>query len=201
MRAEGNGHSTQLVNPLIDNDLGGSWRWAYPTPAAKNTAVYAENMPPQIRQVKHNPKQPKSGEISTITTKVSDPDGIQYVKLQYQDVAPGNYIRHQYSDGSNNRHLIRYRILVKDNTEIRLLQMPYPDDPQPNFAYFVYDGVPAWSGADRPGMISYKKSVGQREIRPTQIPDWMYIIISTGSSVVEIMCNSSHPKPNSPILV
>ena len=29
---------------------------------------------------------------------------------------------------------------------------PYSDDPQPNFAYFVYDGIPAWTGADRPGV-------------------------------------------------
>ncbi|MCK4292397.1 MAG: lamin tail domain-containing protein, partial [Planctomycetes bacterium] len=29
----GKGHSMQLVNPFIDNDLGGSWRSAYPTPA------------------------------------------------------------------------------------------------------------------------------------------------------------------------
>ena len=28
---------------------------------------------------------------------------------------------------------------------------PYADDPQPNFAYFVYNGVPPWSGAIQPG--------------------------------------------------
>jgi hypothetical protein len=30
--------------------------------------------------------------------------------------------------------------------------VPYTDDPQPNFAYFVYDGVPAWTGAAQPGV-------------------------------------------------
>jgi hypothetical protein len=35
----GSGHSIQLVNPFFDNDLGGSWRSAYPTPAAQNTEV------------------------------------------------------------------------------------------------------------------------------------------------------------------
>ena len=30
------------------------------------------------------------------------------------------------------------------------LRVPYADDPQPNFAYFVYDGVPAWRGASQP---------------------------------------------------
>jgi hypothetical protein len=29
--------------------------------------------------------------------------------------------------------------------------VPYPNDPQPNFAYFVYDGIPSWSAAIRPG--------------------------------------------------
>ena len=54
----GNGHSIQLVNPDLDNDLGGSWRSAYPTPAAANSAVYAGNIPPHIRQVNHQPEQP-----------------------------------------------------------------------------------------------------------------------------------------------
>ena len=35
--------------------------------------------------------------------------------------------------------------------------VPYPDDPQPNFAYFVYDGVPAWYGAVRPGATAVVK--------------------------------------------
>ncbi|MEM7388083.1 MAG: lamin tail domain-containing protein, partial [Verrucomicrobiota bacterium] len=49
-----------------------------------------------------------------------------------------------------HRHLIRYRITVED-TAGNALQAPYGDDPQPNFAYFVYDGVPAWKGAVDPG--------------------------------------------------
>jgi hypothetical protein len=49
-----------------------------------------------------------------------------------------------------HRHLIRYRITVSDlfGTSI---QTPYADDAQSNFAYFVYDGIPAWTAADRPG--------------------------------------------------
>ncbi len=49
-----------------------------------------------------------------------------------------------------HRRLVRYRIFVVDNLGNNLT-VPYSDDPQPNFAYFVYDGVPAWSGAIRPG--------------------------------------------------
>ncbi|MHC4364653.1 MAG: CotH kinase family protein, partial [Planctomycetota bacterium] len=31
------------------------------------------------------------------------------------------------------------------------VKVPYADDMQPNFAYFVYGGVPSWSGAIKPG--------------------------------------------------
>jgi len=189
----GNGHSMQLIHHKLDNDLGGSWRSALPTPGAENTEVFAGNIPPHIRQVKHQPKQPASGETVTITAKVTDPDGVASVILQYQIIEPGHYIRYQYSDGNNkrlpdpeyetgwvdvpmhddgvkgdltagddtysvaipaavqaHRRLIRYRITVGD-TGGRSLRVPYADDPQPNFAYFVYDGAPSWSGADRPG--------------------------------------------------
>ena len=88
----GTGNSIQLVNPFIDNDLAGSWRSDYPTPAAANEMVYLENTPPHIRQVKHSPNQPKSGEVVTITAKVTDDDGVDDVTLSYQIVEPGNYI-------------------------------------------------------------------------------------------------------------
>ena len=179
----GTGHSIQLVNPSLDNDLAGSWRSASPTPAAKNEMVYLENTPPHIRQVKHSPKQPKSGEVVTITAKVTDSDGVADVTLSYQVVNPGSYINikdSQYytnwtnvtmlDDGLNgdaiagddiystqlpgsiqvHRRILRYRITVTDSGG-RGLMVPYMDDQQPNFAYFVYDGVPAWYGAIQPG--------------------------------------------------
>lgn len=49
-----------------------------------------------------------------------------------------------------HRRLIRYRISAT-NTLGSSITVPYDDDPSPNFAYFVYDGVPGWSGAFRPG--------------------------------------------------
>jgi autotransporter-associated beta strand protein len=48
-----------------------------------------------------------------------------------------------------NRSLVRYKIAFADllgNAQ----SVPYADDEQPNFAYFVYAGVPAWTGAIRP---------------------------------------------------
>jgi len=180
----GEGNSIQLVNPFSDNDLAGSWRSDYPTPAAENDMVYLENTPPHIRQVKHSPKQPKSGDVVIVTAKVTDADGVDDVTLSYQVVEPGSYINIEDSqyyanwttvamldNGLNgdaiagddiysvqlqgsiqvHRRLLRYRITVTDIGG-RGLMVPYMDDPQPNFAYFVYDGVPAWYGAIQPGV-------------------------------------------------
>ena len=49
-----------------------------------------------------------------------------------------------------HRTLVRYRISATD-TLGDSVRVPYPDDTQPNFAYFVYDGVPPWTGAVKPG--------------------------------------------------
>lgn len=54
------------------------------------------------------------------------------------------------ADLQTHRRLVRYRLTATDNAGATV-RVPYPDDPQPNFAYFVYDGVPAWTGAVRPG--------------------------------------------------
>ena len=62
-----------------------------PTPG-KMSSAFASNAPPAIRQVGHSPKQPKAGEPTLITAKVSDVDGVQSVSLQYQLVMPGAYI-------------------------------------------------------------------------------------------------------------
>ena len=182
----GDGVSMELIHPSLDNDLGGSWRAAEraPTPGKMNS-VFAESnqIAPLIRQVRHRPKAPMSGEQVVVTAKVTDSDGVSSVELDYQGVEPGNYIRiddEAYNtawetlamsddgvapdelaeDGiysvampeslQTHRHLTRYRFRVEDTTGNRL-QVPYADDPQPNFAYFTYDGVPAWSGAISPG--------------------------------------------------
>jgi hypothetical protein len=112
--ANGDGASMELLNPYLDNDLGGSWRpsgyhsdesdlaFGAPTPGRINSVyVYTENAPPQIRQVNHqavnpvsgqDPQQPRAGQSVIVTAKVTDPDGVQQVVLKYQIVAPGAYI-------------------------------------------------------------------------------------------------------------
>ena len=60
----------------------------------------------------------------------------------YSATIPGSVQQH--------RNLVRYRLSASDALDATV-QVPYADDPSPNFAYFAYDGVPDWTGADRPG--------------------------------------------------
>ncbi len=91
--ANGGGVSIELIHSLLDNNLSGSWRSANanPTPGAQNS-VAAANAPPQVRQIDHRPKQPLANEATVITAKATDPGGVQSMVLEYQLVAPGNYI-------------------------------------------------------------------------------------------------------------
>ncbi|MCO6044381.1 lamin tail domain-containing protein [Aeoliella sp. ICT_H6.2] len=177
------GESIQLINPTLENDLGGSWRSAPVTPGASN-AGFAINAPPQTRKVDHYPIQPQPSEDITVTVKATDPDGIGAVQLEYQLVNPGDYIaiddpRYLTSwttlamvdDGTNgdvtagddiytailpgslqtHRRLVRYRVTVEDTLGASVT-VPYEDDSQPNFAYFVYGDTPDWTAAARPGV-------------------------------------------------
>jgi hypothetical protein len=112
--ADGEGASMELLNPYLDNDLGGSWRpsgfhyneydlaFGAPTPGQINsTYLYKENVPPQTRQVNHavvNPltgqdlDEPRTDQSVRVTVKVTDPDGVLQVSLKYQIITAGNYI-------------------------------------------------------------------------------------------------------------
>ena len=65
------------------------------------------------------------------------------------DVAGDGYWTVQLRDLSKNRHLIRYKIRIVDGLD-KAITVPYADDPQPNFAYYCYNGVPDWKST-RPG--------------------------------------------------
>ena len=54
------------------------------------------------------------------------------------------------SEVQRHRQLVRYRIRATGHAGLEV-RVPYPDDSVPNFAWFVYDGVPAWTGANQPG--------------------------------------------------
>ena len=83
------------------------------------------------------------------------------------------------SDVQVHRRLVRYRFHASD-ARSDSTAAPYDDDPQPNFAYFVYDGVPGWTGADRPGRtdpVTYDSDVMR------SLP--AYHLIATSSDVTD----------------
>ena len=51
-----------------------------------------------------------------------------------------------------HRSLVRYRVVAEDAVG-NVVRLPYEDDPSANRAFFVYDGVPAWSGSPEPGSV------------------------------------------------
>lgn len=191
-----------------------------PTPGRANSARRALNqIPPQIRQVAHSPRQPTPGTPVVITARITDPDGMGLVSLRYQLVDPGSYIRltdaaytnnwttvPMRDDGTGgdavagdsiftatlpaqlqtNRRLVRYRITFADalgNTQT----VPYADDDQPNFAYYVYAGLPEWSGSFWPGsqpIVTYPTNV------LGALP--VYSLIANGTDVINCQYNSGY---------
>ncbi len=166
------GQSLQLIKTTLDNEVPGAWRAQGATPAAANAGSVG-NPPPFVASVSHAPQQPNAGQAATVSVVVADADGMGAVTLSYQVVTPGNYIA--ISDAAYNtqwttvamaaagpveggqlykrqlpaqaaRTLVRYRVQVAD-ADGRSVTLPYPEDPQPNFAYFVYGALPAWWGS------------------------------------------------------
>lgn len=166
--------SIELINPDLDNNRGSAWRAGEPTPLRVNSTLTA-NPPPAIETVSHAPGAPTTADPVQITASVTDADGVAEVQLWVQVVAPGAYIaRHDpaYAEQwtplpmvkvggdlyttelppemRQYRHLVRYRISARDGAGQEIV-VPTPDDPQPNFALFIYDSPPPWRGAIRPG--------------------------------------------------
>jgi hypothetical protein len=84
-----------------------------------------------------------------------------------------------------NRRLIRYRIAATDRVG-NFITVPYADDESPNFAYFVYNGVPAWRGASRPGTTpALEFPVSLMNSLPT------YHLLATATDVSNSQWNSS----------
>jgi hypothetical protein len=174
--------SISLTNVLLDNAIPGAWRSSAPTPGRQNSNLVG-NPPPFVDAVSHAPLAPRSTDTVTISARVGDADGVASVRLWLQRVLPGQYIRlndPQYQaewaqlpmqpagDGMYvaqisqelrvNRSLVRYRVEAVDSGG-RSVMTPYADDPQPNFAYFVYDGPAPWRGAINPKAFGLFRTV------------------------------------------
>lgn len=166
-------HAINLINDALDNALPGAWRGGPPTPGAPNAGL-TDNPPPLVHSVDHQPQTPRSTDAVTIRARVTDSDGVGNVTLWLQVVCPGAYIRIDSpayattwtpytmqpagddiyaltlpADAVQHRNLIRYRVEATDRNG-RSVMTPAADDPQPNFALYVYDGVPTWRGAVNP---------------------------------------------------
>lgn len=137
----------------------------------------------QIRDVQHQPAQPRSDQSVLVTARIDAAKPIASVQLLLQRVAPGEYVRKsdpEYekswgslemkddgqagdaragdgifsvrlpADQQQHRWLYRYRITALDGAGKKLVA-PDPKDSSPNFAWFCYDGLPAWTGSREPG--------------------------------------------------
>jgi hypothetical protein len=131
--------------------------------------------------VKHSPQSPNSGGKVLITLQAPDLDSVQ---LEYQVVRPGNYValkdpaytrdwtalamqksadaHPQFSaeipaSVQTHRTLVRYRIRGRDSSG-KAVAYPASGDSQPNYAYFVYDAIPAWKAALDPSSWDPRKN-------------------------------------------
>ncbi|RYD37107.1 MAG: hypothetical protein EOP87_04205, partial [Verrucomicrobiaceae bacterium] len=190
---------------------------ALPTPGARNSIhVPLAQTPPAISNVSHQPLQPVSNQPVTVTATLADADGMGPVALEYQIVEPGSYIRISdpaYSTGwvtlpmasqgggtysavvptsvQANRRLIRYRLLFEDALGNRT-RAPFADDGQPNFAWYVYDGLPEWKGALRPSTVIPANPTPLQTFSPAtlgSIP--VYTLITTSGDVLNSQYNTS----------
>jgi hypothetical protein len=142
-----------------------------------DAAPLARFLPSWVHTVHHMPAQPRSGE--TVQIVLGTQAGVASVAFLYQVVDPGAYIELKdsaYAEQWNsipmmgpgkmdegvvfkvelpgsvqkNRRLIRYRFATTNASGLKL-QAPDPKSTVPNLAYFVYDGIPAWTAAICPG--------------------------------------------------
>ena len=132
--------------------------------------------PAWLLAIDHSPRQPRSGQVVKITARVET--NVTAVKLEYQIVEPGAYVELKEPKYRQNwtavemqpggaapgqsvlsvelpgrlqvhRRLIRYRLSAIDGAG-RRVQAPDAGEVPTNFAFFVYNGIPAWTGALNP---------------------------------------------------
>ncbi len=100
--------------------------------------------------------------------------------------ADGVYTALIPASAQTHRRLVRYRIQATD-TAAASITVPYADDGSPNFAYFVYNGTPAWTGAFNPGVTS---AVTYPPALQDSLP--VYQLVANSADVTNSQYNSSY---------
>ncbi|RYD23686.1 MAG: hypothetical protein EOP88_03240 [Verrucomicrobiaceae bacterium] len=104
----------------------------------------------------------------------------------YTAVVPGNLQVH--------RRLTRYRIRFSDTLSNTSLA-PFGDDIQSNFAWFTYNGVPAWQGALRPASLAPGNPTAVTTFNaPSQSTIPVYTLIAESSDVLNSQYNGGFNK-------
>ncbi len=116
----------------------------------------------------------RSSDDVRIDARILDRQGVASAMCEYQAMPAGGYIRRTDSKFESDwvavpmvydakrslytavisrqphRSLVRYRIRATDRAAKSAEAMsPRPEDPEPNFAYYVYDGVPDYVASQR----------------------------------------------------
>ncbi len=111
-----------------------------------------------------------SGDEVRVTARIQDSSGIDHATAEYQVLPAGSYIRKGDPEFDSaweripmsfnprtalfeallpkqpHRTLVRYRVRAADASPAALESTaPRAGDPEPNFAYFVYDGIPSYT--------------------------------------------------------
>ncbi|HVR76633.1 MAG TPA: CotH kinase family protein, partial [Planctomycetota bacterium] len=141
-----------------------------------------------------------------IDARVLDREGVSSARLEYQAMAAGDYIRRTDArfltdwtgvemayDGDRalftarlpalpHRTLVRYRIVARDGAASPVeSSSPRPGDPEPNHAYFVYDGVPNYTANHR----SAFGPPGRVHTGLDRVP--VYHVIAAGADIEEAL--------------
>ena len=106
-------------------------------------------LPLEVSELRAHPDQ-----TGPVNEAFADPDGWQQYEMRDDGIVPDRLV----DDGVftvqlpalPHRTLVRYRVEVVGGGSLgQKLVLPFTDDPRLNFAYFVYDGVPAYQTTAR----------------------------------------------------
>ncbi|MCA9213170.1 MAG: lamin tail domain-containing protein [Planctomycetales bacterium] len=90
---DGNGHSMELINPAMSNNVGQNWTSSASlngTPGVENSAK-STNVAPLISEVLHSPAIPQSNELVTVTARLTDEQPNASATLHWRIAGADNF--------------------------------------------------------------------------------------------------------------